>query len=68
VAWEAAGSPRPGIAGPTAAGMAASPVLLGPLAGGAVTQTLGFAWLVLVPAAAGGVVLAVIAHARRTPA
>jgi len=42
--------------------------LLGPLAGGAVTQTLGFAWLVLVPAAAGGVVLAVIAHARRTPA
>jgi MFS family permease len=42
--------------------------LLGPVAGGAVAQALGFSWLVLVPAVAGVLVLAVIARARRVPA
>ena len=42
--------------------------LLGPVAGGAVTQAVGYSWLVLVPAVAGVVVLAVIAHARGVPA
>ena len=41
--------------------------LLGPLAGGAVTQALGFSWLVLLSALAGVLVLAVIARARRVP-
>jgi hypothetical protein len=42
--------------------------LLGPVAGGAVTQALGFSHLALVPAVAGVGVLAVIALARRAPA
>jgi MFS family permease len=42
--------------------------LLGPVAGGTVTQALGFSWLVLVPAIGGVLVLAVIARAGRAPA
>ena len=41
--------------------------LLGQLAGGAVTQALGFSCLVLVSAFAGVLALAVIARARRVP-